>query len=529
MSQRLERLRRRAASYLEAGQSTAAAAALEALLAEDPHDDRTRLDLSLARLHADRYRDAHTDALRACEHDLADPALALARLEALRSFAEHDRMAEVAAQVVALDRLGVRELTHAASTLAVCAEGEQAMRWVEAALRQDPDDLLARVNRALIAFDLGDIDTAESDLEAVCADARLVPYAHWLLAMLRRWSVQSSHVERLRRLLALDGLAPIERAQLGFALHKELDDLGRHEEAWEALVPACRAKRSIVEHDEAQETALAMALQARFADAMLESNEAPTATAPTPIFIVGMHRSGTSLLERILEAHPQVAAGGESLRLTAQLNWATDHHCVRVLDQTLLERADRVDHVELGQRYLQAHRRLVAGRTHFTEKQPGNYLLLGFIRRALPGARVLHLVRDPVDTCWSNLRELFSGNSAAHSYDPIELARHFARYRGVMQHWRRVLPDFVLDVRYDDLVRDPESMVRCILAFCGLDWVPGCIRIEDRAGPVRTASAAQVREPIHGRSLRRWAPYAQHLQPLHAELLRLHMLDENSS
>lgn len=518
-SARLERLRRRATEYAAAGNAAAASMSLETLLAETPEDDAARLDLALALLHLDRYRDAHAHALAACERNPSDPALALTRLEALRAFGEHGRMRAIGHAVEAFERIEPHALALGAETLTVAGADAAARTWADAAVRADPDDPRLRVNRAMVAVDAGAFDSAQGDLDLACTDTRLVPLAHWQLAMLRPQTREANHVPRLQALLGRPELPAVDRAPLAFALHKELDDLGRHAEAWEALEVGCRAKRSLVHHDPDADDRLLDAIRTRFRSAAPMRETA----GPTPIFIVGMHRSGTSLLERILEGHPQVAVGGESQRFTAQLSEATDHHATGVIDRTLIDRADAIDQAALARRYLDAHAWLADGRSHFTEKLPSNAWLLGFLQRALPSARVLHLVRDPMDTCWSNLRELFAGNNVAASYDQIELARHCARHHRLMRHWHETLPGFVLDVPYEGLVRDPESWARRVFEACGLPWVPEALHIERRTGAVRTASAAQVRAPIHTRSLRRWAPYDAQLLPLRQALASLHV------
>ena len=523
MDHRTERLRRRADEYLRAGQASAAVAALESLLQRAPEDDASRLDLALARLRLDQYCAAHALVLEACERDPGNPALALPRLEALRAFSEHGRMLALARAVTDLDVLPATTLTQAASVLESAGVGEQARRWIGAAMVHHPIAPQTRVNRAMIALDHGDIDTAESDLESLANHSPMIPMAHWLLAGLRRQDEHTHHIDRLRQRLAQPGLDPHSVAWLAFALHKELDDVGRHDEAWAALETGLAAKRSTLRWDERGRDALVDALMAAFAGVQPPAASATQQTAVTPVFIVGMHRSGTSLLERILEAHPQLAAGGESMRLTAELRHATHHHSSDVIDPTMIARLDQVDFERLGQRWLDASRWISDGHTHFTEKLPLNWMLLGLIRRALPQAKVLNLVRDPMDTGWSNLRELFAGNTAPWSYDLRTQAREYARYRRVMDHWHRVLPGFVLDVDYAGLVSDPERSARRVYAFCGLSWVEACIAVERTQGPVRSASAVQVRAPIHTRSRRRWSPYSAQLEPMREELIRLGM------
>lgn len=517
MNHRIDRLRQRARGYVNGGQVLAAVTTLESLLREQPEDDAARLDLSLAQLHLGRYCQAHAQTMRACNRHLEDTALARARIEALRAFAEQGRLRELLGQMVALDAIEPHDLVGGASALLAVGEAEAASRWVEAALKQSPGDVVARVIRAMSALDRGMREPAEADLEAVLGAGHCVPMAHWLLAMLRRQTPQGNHVARLRQTLDSTTDGSEDQARLAFALHKELDDLDQPSEAWNALQCGLRAKRRHLAYDEAAEVDLFARLPQVFAGPFPQPVIA-SAHSSVPIFIVGMHRSGTSLLERILEAHPRVAVGGESQRLSAQLRLAVDHHIRGPIDAIALQRLSQVDLGEFGRNYLQAHAWLLAGRSHFTEKLPDNYLLIGLIRQVLPEAKVLHLVRDPMQTCWSNLRELYAGQAMPFSYEQRCLGRHYVRYRSLMQHWQRIMPGFVCDVSYTDLVRDPERCARRVFEFCELDWIPGCTAVERLETPVRSASAMQVREPIHARSLERWRRYASWLEPLRETL-----------
>jgi hypothetical protein len=174
-----------------------------------------------------------------------------------------------------------------------------------------------------------------------------------------------------------------------------------------------------------------------------------------------------------------------------------------MLDNHMLASIDRVDFAQLGQRYLQRTQwRAWAAdgqpRTAYTDKLPRNAMNVGFIHRALPGARILNVVRDPMDTCFSNLRELF-GAAYPYSYDQRELAAHYRNHRKLMAHWHEVLPGRMLDVSYESLVADPEAVARQVFKFCGLKWVPGCAAIEKRSAPTATASTVQMRQPIDAR------------------------------
>ncbi len=238
---------------------------------------------------------------------------------------------------------------------------------------------------------------------------------------------------------------------------------------------------------------------------------------PRPVFIVGMPRSGTTLLERVLGNHPDVADAGELNDILWQLRWCADLAGDKFLDLALARKAESIDWPELGRRYLAHTQWRAGGKAVYTDKMPANFTNVAYILRALPQARIVHMVRDPMDTCFSNLKELFAG-AYPHSYDQVEMADHFRRYRMLMAHWHKAFPGRILDVRYGELVEAPERVAREVVDFCGLPWHEGMTAIENRTGTVATASAAQVREPIHQRYVGQWRRYEAHLGPLRERL-----------
>jgi len=309
--------------------------------------------------------------------------------------------------------------------------------------------------------------------------------------------------------------AAFVRAQFEYARFKTLHDLGRHDEAWSALASCNALMRELNPYDPQREVATA--------DALIRMPLAPAdlrgATGgPTPIFIVGMPRSGTTLLDRMLSAHSQVASAGEITDFRRQLHWITDVPAAAPYGlQEIARRGGELDHAELGARYLAQTRWRAQGRTFYIDKLPANIQLVGFIRRALPQAPILHLVRDPLDVCFSNFRTFF-GNISPHSYDLRAQAHYYAQYARLARHWHARLPGAMLDVHYETLVRAPEAELARVLGHCGLTPEAACLHPERHPGPVATPSSAQVREPIHTRGFGEWRPYARQLEPLREAL-----------
>jgi hypothetical protein len=230
-----------------------------------------------------------------------------------------------------------------------------------------------------------------------------------------------------------------------------------------------------------------------------------------------MHRSGTTLLERILAGHPAVADGGESYAFTAQLAEATDHGIAGALDRVALERLAGVDFAKIGAGFLDASRWRARGRPFLTEKLPANLLSAGLIAKALPQAKLLRVVRDPMDTCFSNLRTFFAG-AAAYSHDQRQLGGQFLRCDRLARQLHAAMPGRILDVAYEDLVADTEATARRVFDFCGLAFAPEAMDVGRAPGDVATASAASVRDGILRDRGGAWKPYERHLQPLREAL-----------
>lgn len=511
MSVELSRLWQDAERAFAGGHATAARSAYQALVAREPRHVGGWLRLSSLATGGGRYRDSVVAALHAAAAVPGTPVLRLPVASRLLDVGE-SQPARVLFDATLAGALPP-ELAAEAAFIAHRLEDHVAAAALAAqASRAQPGNPALLVLRGTALTFCGHIDEAERALEDCIRSAPGLGSAHWTLSKLRRWSSQENHVPRLQRLAATLADADPAAPYVYYALFKELEDCGRNAEAWTALERGCASRRRHVLYDADAERRLFAQLAAR-CDAGFLSHQAPAGEGPVPIFIVGQPRSGTTLLERILGAHPQVRDAGELHDFPFQLAWACDHQVPAMLDETMVAAAPGLDWVGLGARYLGHSQWRARSRGFYTDKLPRNFMQLGFIHKALPSARILHMVRDPMDTCFSNLKELF-GAAYPHSYDQADMAHHYRHYAGLMQHWREVLPGRFLDVSYEALVADPERVAREVLAFCGLEWEPGCVAIEDRHDASSTASTVQVREPIHVRNVAQWRRHAAQLEPL---------------
>jgi tetratricopeptide (TPR) repeat protein len=509
----LQAMWRRAEMHAGQREWAEAIACFEAILAASPQDARTLVQLSYVHSLAGHYRLARDHALRAAAARPREPAVVAELVARLRTFNEVEALHACVERLRPYDCVPIQLLLACAAQYSNLNEQERALELLDEARRGDPEFPTTLLARGQVLMYLGRFDEAEAEVLRAIRRAPEIAQAWWLLARLRRWTPESNHLTQISAQLQRSNRKPMEVAMLADALHKEFDDIGDHAKAWTALERACAAKRSTLDYRMEDSRALVSALVDFAADIQPARDANGRAVTRTPIFIVGMHRSGTTLLEQLLDGHSEVNGVGELYDFTSQMRLATDHHCRGVIDRTIVERARGIDFAAAGAGYLGGMEWRLGKEPFFTDKLPSNFLNIGFIARALPQAKILHMVRDPIETCFSNLRELFS-DANPFSYDQLELADYYKQYRRLMAHWHQVLPGRVLDVSYAALTRDPEGTLREVCDFCGLDFQPRMLDMTKRTRGVATASAVQVRSKVEAREQPKWAPYAQQLQPL---------------
>ncbi len=335
---------------------------------------------------------------------------------------------------------------------------------------------------------------------------------------------------RMRQNATEDDLAAIEvalreapaegadRVALAFARYVVLERLGRDAEAWQALEHANTLAAARNGGESPMEARLADALDTLAEPGFVRPDGEREAHGPLPIFIIGMPRSGTTLLERLLGNHPQVATAGELADFAHQMMWCADVHGSGLLDPHLPARLHDLDHALLAQRYLLQTQWRAADRPFFVDKMPTNFMFAGLIHKALPAAPILHLVRHPLDVCFSNYRVLFGDAGYAYPYAYASLARYYARYDHLLARWRRAMPGVILDVDYAELVTDTESVMRRVLAHCRLPYTAACLDVAANRSPVATLSNVQVRAGIYRNAIGAWRRYAAQLDPLRVQL-----------
>lgn len=406
---------------------------------------------------------------------------------------------------VTLDTIGV--------VLSRAGLHERAVACFERAVAAEPSRASLHFNLASSLKFLGRFDEAEAAYEACLGRDQRYWRAHSALSQLRRQTVERNHLERLEALLAGADLDADAELHLRHALAKELEDLGRHAESFAQLVAGKARRRATLGYDFERDRELFDALVRLFTEPI--APPAPGAPADAPIFVVGMPRTGTTLVERILASHSQVASAGESQNFGVLLKRAVGTPSPRVLDVETIARSTSIDLPAVGRAYLE-RTRPASDKPRFVDKMPLNFFYLGHVARALPGARMVVVRRHPLDTCLSNFRQLFALGLSYYdyAYDLLDTGRYYLAFDRLVAHWRRVLPGRIHELAYEQLVADPPAETGRLLRHCGLEWEDGCLAFERNPAAVATASAVQVREPIHARAVGRWCHYERELQPL---------------
>jgi tetratricopeptide (TPR) repeat protein len=399
-------------------------------------------------------------------------------------------------------------------------ELKAALTYFRRALALKPDLADAHNNMGNVLKELGQLQEAhQAYLEAIRLDPDLTG-VYVNLADSKTFTSGDPHLANMERLAAkTEGLSNTDRIQLDFGLGKAYADLKDYRRSFKHLLDGNARKRASITYDEKSAFALFDRLESVFTAKLIKAKAGGGDPSPMPIFVIGMPRSGTTLAEQILASHPMVYGAGELQTFNDVVLTVRGPDGKTILFPEFVPALNAEALRLIGTRYLDLVRQIAAkdGRANVarvTDKMPSNYYFAGLIHLTLPNAKIIHTVRDPVDTCVSCFSKLFAAEQN-HTYDLAELGRYYKRYEHLMAHWRSVLPaGRILDIRYEDVVADLEGQARRIIAHCDLAWDDRCLSFHKTDRPVRTASASQVRRPIYKTSVGRWRAYQEEIGPL---------------
>lgn len=503
-----------ASKYHQEGKLDEAERMYREILRKQPHNiDAMRL---LANVVARTGRPGEAERLlrRAIA---AAPDFAGAHADLGNLFREQDRFEEAIAShraALELEPDSVKAHFLLAGTLAPAALTYDAIEEYERALKLNPKHASAWLG---LGHALKTVGRQEEAVRAYRECAKLKPdngEIYWSLANLKTYQLSDTDIQYMLDRVNSGKLRSNSEVNFLFALAKAFEDRGDFDAAWQYYADGNRKRRMAEWYDPVQTQILNESIIEVFDARLLKEKAAQGCQDDSPIFIVGLPRSGSTLLEQILASHSQVEG-------TAELPYLG-----RVASSLNRNRADGINYPaavrELGGEHLAAlgadylrmakmHR--VHGKPRFIDKMPNNFPHIGLITLVLPNARVIDARRHPLDACLSCYRQLFA-RGQPFTYDLVDIGEYYLQYQAMMDHWHEVLPGRVLTVQYEELISDFEPQVRRLLDYCGLPWEDGCMQFHETERPVRTASSEQVRQPISGAAVGRWKKYQPHLGEL---------------
>lgn len=391
---------------------------------------------------------------------------------------------------------------------------DEAVKQYEKAAQLEPHEAKHFYNLACVQRTLGDVAAAERNFDKTVGLDPSDYEAYKARSELREQTSDNNHVAELESRLKAGIEDSRGQVYICFALAKELEDLGEADRSFHYLKTGCDTRRRHMQYDVQRDLDTMAAIQETFGRGLFEASKDGDANDEA-IFILGMPRTGTTLVERILGSHSEVFAAGElnnfAVQMTAQVRKKVSDP--KVSRDDLVKLSAGLDFQKLGEAYIESTRPFTGHTARFIDKMPLNYLYIGLIHLALPKAKIINLKRNPLDTCYAVYKQLFV-DAYPFSYDLDELGRYYIAYYRLMEHWNSVLPGVIHTVEYESLVDDLETHARALLEFCDLDWQPQCLNFHESTEASTTASTTQVRRPVYKSSVGKWRSYEKQLQPL---------------
>ncbi len=522
----VRRLLAAAGSALQAGRLAEAERHSRRLLALAPGLAQAHFIASHVELRSGRPVRAAERAIEACRLSPGHPPWQLHEAFCLDLAGDKSLAAERALTLAGQRPTDPALASHLVQLLYSLGRFEAARDLCVDALERAPDSTHWLVSRASLEIALGNLDQARAALRGAL-DREPEHAEAWLM-----WSSlggddnRAAAIERLEPLALSERRSAVDRAKLNYALGALLEKEQRYADSFRAVSRGARAWRGQLRYDPAEEIDFLAAIEATF-DAAFLGAAGPGHDDEGPIFVVGLPRTGTTLVERILSSHSRVGTAGElpdfSRHLGRRIEALADASVSSRAAMAPLARS--IDYAALGRDYIESTRHAAGKEPHFVDKFPQNAIHIGALRLALPAARIVLVRRHPMDACYSMYKQLFT-DIYPFSYDLDELAAYFIAHERLMRHWLRLFPDSLLTVRYEDVVNDLEGEARRMLEFCDLPWEDGCLAFHRNRNPSTTASAGQVRQPIYRGSMGKWRRFREQLAGLETRLADAGCLDD---
>ena len=393
---------------------------------------------------------------------------------------------------------------------------EKAWPLYQKASKLQPEVPLIKANLASCAVFVGELEVAKKAYRELLTINPGHQRNHYQLSRTVR-ATDTGHIEQMEALLARSKLPPDRNIFLYYALGKEYEDLQEWDKAFEFFEKAGDAVTSIANYDVATDIAIIDSIIGTCSRDWLDETSRPSKQDKTPLFVVGLPRTGTTLTERIIAAHSQVASVGETEFVQMVMRRESGVSSVEKMSPSIIEAVAKKDASLISEGYLETIRYRLGEEAIFVDKLPFNVLYLGFIAKAWPGKPIVLQKRNPMDSCFSMYKQVFTW-AYKYSYNLDNLGDYYIAYERLCQHWRDVLGAQLVEVQYEDMVADQETQTRRLLDKLGLPFEEACLHFEKNVAPTATASSVQVRQKVHTASVERWRRYEKQLQPLRDKL-----------
>ena len=422
-------------------------------------------------------------------------------------------LVDSAQQLVNLNPRSAEGHVWLAAGTAAAGDHVEAVRHYDDAMEVAPKHVGAMCGKGNALRTVGDQDGAVAAYRLAIEADPLCAEAYWSMANLKTFRFEDEEVAAMQALLDDERVPDESLVQINNALGLEFESREIYDQAFEYIDNGCRLRRETEFYDRVEnEERTDLSLEA-FSTEYFDDNSGHGNPDPAPIFIVGLPRSGSTLLEQILSSHSQVDGThelpdlGKSVRARPELTTPPARY------PTSIENLDAAGFRALGDEYMERTRRHRGQAPYFTDKNPNNFVHIGLLQLILPNAKIINARRHPLDSCFGSYKQLFA-QGQPFTYDLVELGEYYLQYQRIMDHWHEVLPGKVLDVHYEDVVADLDGQVRRILDYCGLEFEETCLRFHETDRSVKSASSEQVRQPIYSSSVYTWRRYESHLDLL---------------
>ncbi len=396
----------------------------------------------------------------------------------------------------------------------------EAIKKYKAAIMGDPNNYLLHFNLAVAYRFIGELGSCENSLNTCLRLNSQDSEAQSMRSSLKKQTVNENHIDELLEISKDLQINSVNKSGIYYALSKELDDLDEFNKSFSFLKKASKLRRDSMQYDVEIDTKIMSKLKETFKNSSINKSE-DFDSGPTPIFILGLPRTGSTLLERILDCHSEIISYGELDYLGREIvtlcREITEDKKLSTLK--LIEYSKNINFADLKNNYLRKAISKNINCAYFIDKLPLNFLYVAHIFKSFPNAKVIHMKRHPIAFCFAIYKQSFR-DIYPYSYDLKDIAEYYISYKNLMDHWRELFPDMIYELSYETLVKNTQVEIEKVCEFCNLAFEPGCLKFFENKSPVTTASATQVRQPIYTRSVDRWKNFEHHLEPFSSILTK---------